>query len=241
MSEWLQSNRLSLNIEKTSFMLLIHSNTFNVPLDIRIGGNRLNRTSCIRFLGVTIDDQLIYNAHVKVLSKKLSCVVGVMKRNANCLPPFVLRQEYFSLFQSAMEYGVAVWGGCGLTNRAKIARTQNRVLKLLSNFPGTVPLPLTFERLYTLRLLCKFENYLNSPLINNKIHHKVVSLILNHSYGTRFHVNENINLPRSVKTVSQKQFFFKSISDWNKLPVELRQLSGGKFKVQVRRWLVVDE
>ena len=77
-------------------MLLTHSNMDNVPLDIHIGGNRLNRTSSIRFLGVMIDDRLSYNAHVNVLSKKLSCIEGAMKRNTNCLHPFVLRQVYYS-------------------------------------------------------------------------------------------------------------------------------------------------
>ena len=56
--EWLKCNRLSLNVEKTSFMLFTHYTIVDIPISVSIGGNRIERTECVKFLGIFIDDRL---------------------------------------------------------------------------------------------------------------------------------------------------------------------------------------
>ena len=94
------------------------------PFNVSIGSNVIERTECTKFLGIYIDHRLNYNVHVMTLSKKLSQISGIMRRIANFMPPSVLRQVYFSLFQSVMDYGIVVWGGCGVTNRNRLIQVQ---------------------------------------------------------------------------------------------------------------------
>ena len=56
--EWLKANRLSLNIDKTYFMIHTHNNH-----DIN------DCIIWIKFLGLTIDDNFSYNEHVSLLYK----------------------------------------------------------------------------------------------------------------------------------------------------------------------------
>ena len=59
---WLKANRLSLNVSKTSYMII--SNQKNA-IEIRIRDSILTKVSTVKFLGVTLDENLTFNDHVK--------------------------------------------------------------------------------------------------------------------------------------------------------------------------------
>ena len=59
---WFKANRLSLNVSKTSYMII--SNQKNV-IHVRIRDSILTKVSTVKFLGVTLDENLIFNDHVK--------------------------------------------------------------------------------------------------------------------------------------------------------------------------------
>ena len=70
---WLDANKLSLNISKTSF-IIFHSSVALVPADISIkmGKNQFSRVKYIKFLGVLLDEHLDGKYHIAELSKKLA-------------------------------------------------------------------------------------------------------------------------------------------------------------------------
>ena len=55
---WLKGNRLSLNVGKTSYMII--SNQKNA-IDIRIRYSILTKVSTVKFPGVTLDENLTFN------------------------------------------------------------------------------------------------------------------------------------------------------------------------------------
>ena len=59
---WLEANRLSLNLSKISYMII--SNQKNA-IEIRIRDSILTKVSTVKFLGVTLDANLTFNDHVK--------------------------------------------------------------------------------------------------------------------------------------------------------------------------------
>ena len=70
---WLKANRLSLNVSKTLYMII--SNQKNA-IEIRIRDPILIKVSPVKFLGVTLDENLTFNDHVKTsLLKYLSLLV----------------------------------------------------------------------------------------------------------------------------------------------------------------------
>ena len=66
---WLKANRLSLNISKTSYMII--SNQRNA-IEIRIRDSILTKVSTVKFLGVTLDKNLNFNDQVKNVTTKIS-------------------------------------------------------------------------------------------------------------------------------------------------------------------------
>ena len=119
---WLKANSLSLNVSKTPYMII--SNQKNV-IDIRIRDSILTNVSTIKFLGVTLDENVI----TKILKS-----VGVMRRLLCQLPADVMVKLHYSLVYSHLTYALLAWGSSGRTNAAKIECAHRRARKLLTDY-----------------------------------------------------------------------------------------------------------
>ena len=78
MKMWLDVNKLSLNIDKTNFMIFKspqHSSaeTGNIKIDNLL----VKRTCYVKFLGVLLDENLSWKYHTTELSKKLARTCGI--------------------------------------------------------------------------------------------------------------------------------------------------------------------
>ena len=78
---WLQCNKLSLNIEKTNFIILKsprHSSPETVR--IKIENRFVKQTFYVKFLGVLLDEYLSWKYHLIELSKKMARTCGIFFR-----------------------------------------------------------------------------------------------------------------------------------------------------------------
>ena len=76
--KWLDANRLALNIGKTNFVIF-HPPRIQLhePVIIRFGREKIQRETCVKFLGILVDANLSRKHHINELSKKLSRTVGM--------------------------------------------------------------------------------------------------------------------------------------------------------------------
>ena len=131
--DWLKANRLSLNIDKTFYMIITHNNYDETDINIRIRDVQLSRVTSTKFLGVTIDDRLSHGVHLSALYKQLSRVRGILYKLSSFLPPHVIKMLYYSLFYSRMVYGISVWGGGGVTNISRIRKVNSSTLNIFTD------------------------------------------------------------------------------------------------------------
>ena len=126
---WLNVNRLSLNIDKTNFIIF---HPFNKPsktqVTIKINKKALNEKECIKYLGVIIDSSLSWKHHIVSLSKKISRAIGIMYKLSPFLPLNVMKNVYYSLIYSHIVYAIEVWGPAFKTELNKIFVLQKRVM-----------------------------------------------------------------------------------------------------------------
>ena len=74
---WLKANRLSLNVSKTSYMIISKKKN---AIDIRIRDLNLTKVSTVKFLGVTLDENLTFDDHVKNITTKIFksvCILSI--------------------------------------------------------------------------------------------------------------------------------------------------------------------
>ena len=82
---------------------MIISNQKNA-LDIKIRESILTEVSTVKFLGVTLDENLTFKDHVNNVTSKISKSVGVMKRLHCQLHANVMVKLYYSLVYSHQTY-----------------------------------------------------------------------------------------------------------------------------------------
>ena len=138
---WLKTNRLSLNVRKTLYMII--SNQENA-LYIIIRETILTKVSTVKFLDVKHDKNLTFKNHVNKVTINISKSVGVMRRLHCQLPANVMVKLNYYLVYSHLTYALLAWGRSGSINAAKIECAHRRACKLLTNFNQKI---LTFHSL----------------------------------------------------------------------------------------------
>ena len=111
LSNWLKTNKLSLNIKKTELVLfrpkklkLDHSFKF------KIDGKRLIPIHSVKYLGVLLDEHMSWNEQIYQTKLKLNHATGILSKLHSHANINTLRIAYYSLFQSHLHYGIQLWG-----------------------------------------------------------------------------------------------------------------------------------
>ena len=226
--QWLQCNRLSLNVEKTSWTVFSNRGS-NSENNLYIRQSILTKVSHAKFLGVFLDEKLKFSKHVDWLSGKISRSCGVMFRLSSYIPSFILRKIYFALVHPYLNYGLCVYGSASATTLARIKRLQLKCVKYISgdtmlhekmHFRNCRILP--FDSMYKKSILMKFGNYVHndcSLYFNGRLNE--VQLL--HTYSTRHSVSGRLNLPVTSKSRCGDSFFVQAIKAWNELPQSIRE------------------
>ena len=78
-NKWLLTNRLSLNVNKSLFMVFTNK---SVPHDfaIQLSNQNITYVEHTKFLGIVIDNRLKYSDHVDFIAGKLSRTIGIIRR-----------------------------------------------------------------------------------------------------------------------------------------------------------------
>ena len=129
---WIHANKLSLNLQKTNYMLF--SNSLKVvPGDVLFNDVCIERVTSTKFLGLFIDEKLNWKIHIDYLCKLLSKNVGVIYKLRSIFPQEVMLILYSTLILSYLNYGVLAWGNSLKTQMDKLFLVQKRAIRNICN------------------------------------------------------------------------------------------------------------
>ena len=118
---------------------MFHSTHNEIPPDVRIkiDNKVLSRANyVVKFLGLSLDDNLNWKYHINELSKKkLSRNCSILITIRNILPLNILIDIYNSLFMSFLQYGIAVWRLTFASYTDYIAKIQKKTIRTISHQP----------------------------------------------------------------------------------------------------------
>jgi hypothetical protein len=131
---WLNVNRLSLNIDKTVFMLIGSRQKLNHSTNISIfmGGGQIKRVSATKYLGVIIDETLSFSDHVDMICKKCNRSAGALKRVKYLLPQNIQHLVVHSTVMPAIDYCDSIYMHTSQNNLSKLQKRHNYCAKLLT-------------------------------------------------------------------------------------------------------------
>ena len=103
-TDWLSSNKLSLNVKKTKYMVFhtIQRHIF-YPI-LRINNVDIERVIQFNFLGLILNCNLTWTTHIQHISIKIARVIGIMYRLKHIYPQSVLLMLYNTLIVSHFNY-----------------------------------------------------------------------------------------------------------------------------------------
>ena len=81
LSEWLNANKLSLNVSKTHYMIFTPPRKKVIhKISLKINESELQYVSKTKFLGIIIDSQLSWKEHVSYIKGKICKSIGIINR-----------------------------------------------------------------------------------------------------------------------------------------------------------------
>ena len=246
--DWLTSNKLSLNINKSNFVLFHHfQKRANYSPNICIFDNENSRNvslkskDYIKYLGVVIDKNLSWKFHIDAVATKISKIVGLIAKLRHFTPRRVLLNIYQALIQPYLTYGLASWGQSTKANLNKILILQKRALRLIyfahsrahaiPLFTDANVLPLTFLYYESVSNLMYDVNNNNTPSNISKLFQKP-SVI--HSYNTRSSTSGNFYVQSSSLEIQKRSFSRFGVKLWNEIPQRIRNFSKKAYKREIR-------
>ena len=234
---WTTANKLSINFgkDKTYFILHSYKKRNLDDLSIQINGNILENLEKGLFLGVMIDKKLKYDSHVDYIASKIAKSIGIIYHLKSLKMPFcVLKQVYYSLIYSYINYNICCYGSTYATHTNRLYLLQKRAIRIINNAPFLAHT----EPLFYSNGILKFDDIFKLNVGLYMYDHRLSGQYnRGHGYNTR---NRNELLPNSARlTVCEYTMSVVGPNTWNNIPTEIQQShSRNSFKYNYKKYLL---
>ena len=103
---WLRANRISLNVDNTEIVIFRpKGKDITKKLNFRISDQQIYISKQVKYLGLMLDESLIWLSHINMLKTKLRRANGLLVKLRHYTSSKLLTTIYNALFESHMRYG----------------------------------------------------------------------------------------------------------------------------------------
>ena len=240
---WIHANKLSLNIEKTNYM--IFSNSLNVlPTPLKLNNTKIQQVDNTKFLGLHIDTDLSWKTHINYVSKILSRNTGILNKLKYYFPSHILQSIFSTLISPYVNYGILAWGNTSTLLLDSLFLIQKRAIRIVNNAGYLSHTNELFAKNKILKISDLF--YYNVGIFMFKFSNGELPDVFSrmftrndafHNYPTRQH--DAFHLPRTRTIFAKKTIMFTGPMFWNNLPQELtRCIKISSFKCKLKQHLL---
>lgn len=180
---------------------------------------KLNKVPYARYLGVQFDQRLRWNEHIQSVNKKIRTLIYFFKIIAGFATKKLMKNVYFALAQSLIQYGIIVWGSAAKKHLNTLYVTQKYILKVIAKKPKMYSTDLLFQDLN----LLKVESIWKLELLKFAAKNKIIC-VEQSKYNTRGNEEMMIKIIKSKTDLANKCVKNCCIREYNKLPIELKKL-----------------
>ena len=129
---WLNVNKMSLNVDKTHYMIFIpKAKKITKEKDIVINGTKISEVKTTKFLGVIIDSNLTWKPHIDYVSTKISKNIGIITKARRLFDNKTLLTLYYSFIFPYLNYCIHLWGSTFQSYLDKLVVLQKKKCALL--------------------------------------------------------------------------------------------------------------
>jgi hypothetical protein len=230
---WFHNNGLTMNAKKTNFISFRTTRSTQGNVSLSVDGIVIEDCDDVRFLGLTLDRHLKWEAHIEKITKKLNSACFSLRALKSLVSHEVLMMVYYAYFHPFLKYAVLAWGGSSCTD--SVFKLQKYAIRIMCNKPPYYPCKelfkrekiLTFPCLYILELVCYTKKYISSFRQCNDYH----------NYNTRHGSRLASTIHRT--TLFENSPNYKGPKLYNHLPKYLRDMTSlSKFRGKLKKMLL---
>ena len=237
-SEWIKNNRLSLNVSKTNYMIMSSQTNRYDPGNciLTLEGIILERVTQTKFLGVILDDKLLWKCHIEYICNKISKGIGILIRARRTLGTKALVILYNTLVKPYFTYCNIIWGNTYIKNLNRVKILQKKIIRIIT-FSGfyahTEPLFRKLNIMTTTQLYDYFVAIFVFKSLNNLLPKNLSSIFTRNVTSRK---NLNIRPHFCTKKVSEFSIKYSRPEVWNDLPNKIKtSRTINSFKNQLRK------
>ena len=244
MDLWFKTNKLSLNVQKTKYMLFT-PHTKELPhFDIVVNNNNIERVNHITFLGVEIDEKLTWNKHVEKITIKLSSAIGILYKIRSKLTVKSALMIYEALIGTHINYCNIIWG-CGYKSSLnRLFILQKRALRLCLKLPKKTNSLSLFKTANKLKV---YEiNHLQTALFVHLVAYKNSPTLFQNFFlpTSTFNIHSsrrklNMQTKYAKSNIRKFSLSVRGPTIWNNIPDLFKEIfPNHRFKKSFRRYII---
>ena len=177
---------------KCNMMQLTNKNLNKIQASYTLEGTVLENVDNIKYLGVTITNDLKWNRHISNICTKANRTLGFLRQTLFSCPQNVKEAAYKGMVRPILEYGSSVWDPHPDKLQKELEKVQNRAA----------------------RFVTRNYDYETGSMTG------ILGQLKWESRGRNQH-SLAFQIPSASKDVYMYSFFPQTIRDWNDLPESL--------------------
>ncbi|KAI8120449.1 putative RNA-directed DNA polymerase from transposon BS [Lucilia cuprina] len=212
---WCVDNFIILNVSKSKAMFFGVKDAIT-PI-ISVNGALINIVSCIKVLGIYVDDALLFSQHINFVISRTLFVLRRIYNTCYNLPERIRKQIGHLLLMPFLLYGLEVFSGTSASNLLRLRKMCfNRIIRYIYHLR-----PRDHVTEYVFDFLgCTFEDFINVRLLT--IFYKSYKLNTPLYLISRFNFSNSsrtcsLICPRFNTIIMQKSYVIRVIRLWNNL------------------------
>ena len=132
-SDWLATNRLSLNVSKSNVVLFNSSRKkTKIKIELKINNEIISEKEFTKYLGIFIDNKISWPQHIHHVNLKISKGIGILCKLRHLVSRHMLHSLYFTFIQPHIDYGLVNWGCASSTNLEATRKNIKKVIRIIS-------------------------------------------------------------------------------------------------------------
>ena len=247
LTSWLNANKICLNVSKTELVMFkSKKKQMDFELKIKLNGQKIYETESVKYLGIKIDRNLLWQDQINNVSIKLNKANAMLSKIRHYVDRKTLKMIYHAIFESHLYYAYLVW----TQNSSSIKRLyilQKKALRLMYFLKRNAHTGPLFQDSGILKLFdkislgnCMFISKSINKILPGVFHNWFIPISDSHDYDTRLSEAGCIKVASfNTKTYGRYSVIINAAYDWNFLQKQYKETLFYKLKISKLRSILL--
>ena len=235
---------MSLNPTKTKSMTVTSRQQHQLgisPLSLSLNNTNVEHVSSHRLLGIEVDNQLRWNAHIEKMSKTLSKNVFLFSKLKQYINTKCRKLFFFAHIKPSIDYLSTIWDGASQNLLTTPNSLYRRAVKMIL-YESNISTNMKFKKLEILPLVQQLrfnKSTLMHKIVNNKAPNYLQTDMAEKIEKSKKSRTGTIKLPETRIDLCKTSLFFSGPKIWNDLPRNIKKIAGPvSFKCTLKKYLL---